>query len=217
MYKVISFDIGGTLIKETNNPEMKKYDLKSLASLVNLPYEIVRIAYKDVYQKTNGTFDELINDFCNRLGIEVKDEYVTFFKEKFELSNSNATISEEDTEIIRTLKENGYKIILVSNSCCLLNNNISNEIISLIDGLFYSYNLGYTKSDKELYEYIENTIGYSGNEILHIGDTLGSDYKDPIKNGWDAIYFGIPKEDGISYITNLRELYNILNIGIIKK
>lgn len=210
MHKVISFDIGGTLLKETNNPENKKYDLRSLAALLDLPYDIVRTTYKDVYQKMNGTFDELLNTFCSKLGTSVKEEYIKFFKEKFSIASSSNTVNEDVINLIRKIKENGYKVILVSNSCSLLNNNLSEELLSLIDGLYYSYNLGYTKSDKELYEYIEKDIGYSKGEILHIGDTLNSDYKDPIKYGWDAIYYGIPTEDDVKYITDLNELLNII-------
>ena len=52
MIKVVSFDIGGTLIENNENQnETKKYDLKSLRTLLNLPYEKVRETYKLFFQK----------------------------------------------------------------------------------------------------------------------------------------------------------------------
>ena len=47
MIKVISFDIGGTLIENNESfNEMQKYNLKNLTKLVNQPYEKVRETYK---------------------------------------------------------------------------------------------------------------------------------------------------------------------------
>ena len=55
MIKVVSFDIGGTLIENNENQnETKKYDLKSLTTLLNLPYEKVRETYKLFFQKSKG-------------------------------------------------------------------------------------------------------------------------------------------------------------------
>ena len=48
--KIISFDIGGTLIGEHNN----LYNLNNLSDLLKLPYENVRKVYKDIFQKTKG-------------------------------------------------------------------------------------------------------------------------------------------------------------------
>ena len=100
----------------------------------------------------------------------------------------------------------GYKIIFFSNSCCLSNNNINSEVLNIIDSIFYSYDLGYTKSDSESYRYIEKVLGNDSNEFLHIGDTLSSDYIKPLENGWNALYYGdIDNEDVIS-IKNLAEV-----------
>ena len=68
MIKVVSFDIGGTLLEDSHdNPN--NYNLKELAKIVNIPYENVRDVYKNVFQKSNGTLNELVGKFCNDLGI----------------------------------------------------------------------------------------------------------------------------------------------------
>ena len=51
MIKVISFDIGGTLIQ---NESDDKYNLKSLSEMIKLPYDIVRDSYKSIFQKKKG-------------------------------------------------------------------------------------------------------------------------------------------------------------------
>lgn len=46
MYRVISFDISGTLLDtESNN----KYNLDELSNLIEIPKNIVRYTYKDVF------------------------------------------------------------------------------------------------------------------------------------------------------------------------
>lgn len=207
MIKVVSFDIGGTLLEESNDSS-NNYNLKSLSELVNMPYDKVRDVYKNVYQKSKGTFDELLNRFCSNLEISNTCELNNFFKNKF--SNNNlSTISKDKINLIKKLKDNKYKVILFSNSCCLLNNDAIKEIYDLVDNIFYSYDIGYTKDDKESYKYIENILNVKPNEILHIGDTLKSDYLKPIENGWNALYYGNNVDD-VKSIKNLCELDNYL-------
>ena len=79
MIKVVSFDIGGTLLKNEDPASQSQYGLKDLTKLLNLPYENVRGAYKDVFQKKKGSFNELINDFCNKLEIKFNKTIIDFF------------------------------------------------------------------------------------------------------------------------------------------
>lgn len=207
MIKVISFDIGGTLLK-SNEERGDKYSLKALTELLKLPHNLVRDAYKDVFQKNKGTFEKLVSMFCNKLNIQPNDEINTFFKNKF--SDSEEKILASDLTVLRQLKEQGYKIILFSNSCCLIKSTIKESVKNIVDDIFYSFDLGYTKSDKESYKFIENKMGYRSNEFLHIGDTLKSDYLKPIENGWNALYYGKIDDLKIKNIIDLREIFNYL-------
>ena len=84
MIKVISIDIGGTLVR---GPKKKhNYGLKDLTSLVELPYDDVRNAYKNIFQKERGSFEILVSKFCQTLGIKVNKELNDFF-EKLEKVN----------------------------------------------------------------------------------------------------------------------------------
>ena len=209
MIKVVSFDIGGTLIKNNNSNE-SHYDLHALAELTKIPYEKVRNVYKNIFQKTKGTYETLISEFCNQLSIDNNKDINEFFKNKFK-SNEVKKISLDDIEVLKKLKSKGYKVILFSNSSCLLDNYLPNDIKEVVDNIFYSYDLGYTKSDSESYKYIEKILGNKSNEFLHIGDTLSSDYLNPIKNGWNALYYGISGNKEVKSITNLNEIFDWLN------
>ena len=212
MIKVISFDIGGTLVENNENSnETQKYDLKSLAKLVNLPYEKVREAYKNVFQKTKGTFNFLIEKFCLELDILETSEIKEFFSKKFDFSEANSKISDENIKLLIELKKKGYKIILFSNSSCLLDAKLPDEVLNIVDDVFYSYDLGFTKNETESYHYIERKLGYLPNEFLHIGDTLSSDYLIPIQNGWNALYYGNIDDKNIKKINKLTEVLAYLN------
>lgn len=216
MIKVVSFDIGGTLLEDSHdNPN--NYGLKELAKIVNMPYENVRDVYKNVFQKSNGTLNELVGKFCNDLSISNTENLNNFFIGKFSDNNINNTISNDKITLIRDLKENGYKVILFSNSCCLLNNDAIKEIYDLVDGVFYSYDIGYTKDDKESYQYVEKTLNVKPAEILHIGDTLKSDYLKPVENGWNALFYGVSDDESVNYISSLMELYDFFDIRTSKK
>ena len=208
MIKAVSFDIGGTLLRENNNDNIN-YSIKSLIDLIGLPKDDVKNAYKDIFQKAKGTFDELVDAFCKRLNIKKSKKIINFFKHKFE--NNDEQITKEDLELLKTIKDKGYKVILFSNNCCLVKSTLKDNLKNIVDGIYYSYDLGYTKSDKESYLYIEKDLNLKPNEFLHIGDTLNSDYLKPISFGWNALYFGECLNEDIKCITNLNDILKYLN------
>lgn len=208
MIKAVSFDIGGTILLNKNNKE-DQYNLKKLSHFVAKPYDEVRFAYKEVFQKKKGKFSFLVKSFCQVLNINESDDINNFFHNKFN-QEEETIINKEAKEVIKKLKKEGYKIIFFSNSCYLFANNLDKDLLCLADYVFYSYDIGYTKDDKESYKYIEQKTGYKSNEFLHIGDTLKSDYLMPIENGWNALYYGIA-EDDIKSIKHLSDIIKYLS------
>jgi len=205
MYKVISFDIGGTLIL---NNSSDKYNLFNLAELLEISYNEVRIAYKDIFQKKSGSLDELNEQFSKKLNLVNKEISLNFFRSKF--SCNDIKYNKDIVNMINKLSAVGYKVILFSNSCCLLDNKLDDKLKEKIYKIFYSFDIGYTKSDEESYRIIEKELGCLPNEILHIGDTLKSDYYEPIKNGWDALYFGETSDTNVKSIKDINDLFNYL-------
>jgi len=216
MIKVISFDIGGTILVTKS---INEYNLKKLTELTNKPYEDVRKTYKSVFQKDKGTFDELVNKFCSGLKIDLTNEILEFFEEKFKDENNISYMDENIKKILKKLKELNYKVILFSNSCCLIKNEFDQELLDNIDYSFYSYDYGCTKDEEKIYKIIEKKLKCKSGEILHIGDTLSSDYIMPRKMGWNSVYYGDNDDPKICSINNLEEIFNILggNLDIWKE
>ena len=208
MIKVVSFDIGGTLLRD-NNEDAATYSIKALTNLVDKDKDLVRDAYKDIFQKTKGTFEELVNAFCVYLNIKVTKELTEFFKHKFDVLDEQISVS--DLELLKEIKDKGYKVILCSNNCCLVKSTLKDSVKDIVDGIYYSYDLGYTKSDKESYQYIEKELNCKPAEFLHIGDTLKSDYLKPISFGWNALFYGTSDDDTIKCIADLKDIFKYLN------
>ena len=211
MIKVISLDIGGTLIKYDD--ESLKYNFNELALITNIEYKQVVNTYKNIFQKRIDSFDNLVIAFCNELKIKPNNKIIDFFKHKFYDNNIKENTSENDIKTIKKLKEYGYKVILFSNACCLQNNKIDKTLSNIVDEIFYSYELGYTKSDKESYRIIERKLNKKPEEFLHIGDTLKSDYIKPIENGWNALYLGVSINNEINSINKLEDVLEYLKIN----
>ena len=137
MIKVISLDIGGSLIDISDNLSSKS-SFKELSKLVKMPYDDVKLAYKSIFQKTRGTRSELINNFCNMLKINNSIQLDNFFKKKFKKEKN--IISNDKLNVINKLKKMGHKIILFSNNCCLLEDYFD-EYYGLFDKIFYSFDI----------------------------------------------------------------------------
>ena len=210
MIKVISFDIGGTLAKQ----EKDNYSLKALAILLNKDYDVVRNAYKNVFQKSNGSFNELLDKFTKILNIDKSKELIDFLNNKFSIKQEE--ITKDKIELITKLKEMNYKIILFSNTSNLYNNKLPEDLLKIVDDIFYSYEIGYTKNENESYKIVEKKLNNKSNEFLHIGDTLKSDYYAPINNGWNALYYGYSEDENINAIHSLDEIFNYLEKNKIK-
>ena len=58
------------------------------------------------------------------------------------------------------------------------------DLFNLVDDVFYSYELSFTKDDKESYAFVLEKLNVKSEKILHIGNTLKSDYFKPFKNEW---------------------------------
>ena len=203
MIKVVSFDIGGTIIKGNDDIQ---YSMDSLSHLTNKPRDEVKMAYRDIFQKRKGSFNDLVDLFCQRLNISVTNEIIEFFHGNF---NQDSYLDKGIIDIVIKLKKRGYKVILFSNTSNLYIDKLGIDLKNLVDDIFYSYDIGYTKDEEESYKYIERKLGVFPSEILHIGDSLNNDYLYPVKNGWNALFYGY--HDGVKCISKMEDIFNYLD------
>lgn len=202
MIKVVSFDIGGTLIKGVNN----NYTITEFSKLANCDYNDIKCAYRDIFQKREGTFDELFSLFCQKLKIKETDAIKIYLKDNF---NQDSYFDIDSIPIMQKLKDLGYKIILFSNNSSLYPDKIPDKVKEIVDELFYSHIMGHTKDESITYRKIEDKMGYKSNEFFHIGDSIDNDYLYPIKNGWHAVLLG--DNDKVQCISSINEIFDYLD------
>ena len=142
---------------------------------------------------------------------------ITEYKEYYEKYKDTEEKTLDLQDKLTDLAEKRLSIIEDEYDALTEINDAIKEIYDLVDGVFYSYDIGYTKDDKESYQYVEKTLNVKPAEILHIGDTLKSDYLKPVENGWNALLYGVSDDESVNCISSLMELYDFFDIRTSKK
>lgn len=213
MIRIISFDIGNTLI-ESNG----KSKIQEIEELIKRDRKEFIKDYKVAFQTNTKDFTEQIKWFLKHINTDEKD-YQQMYDGIVKIFQNAKTkqkdyVAHEKVEAIKKLREQGYIVIALSNLCKYLNTQKDFfEKLDLFDRIFYSYDIGYCKPDKRIFKYIEKIYGVESNEIIHIGDSLKSDYNASIKSGWKALLYdpkNCCKQEKIKKIKNFKEINNYI-------
>ena len=162
MIKNIIFDVGGIIFDDSKS---------NIEKVLNKNCDLI---YKTAYGK--GFKDCL-------LGFKSVEEYIESLKGtedfkdiKYILSKENLQISypliKQNFEYIKTLKEKGYRIYLLTNITEDSYNYINNiiDINSNFDGGIYSYQEKLIKPNLEIYELIISRFNLNRNETIFFDD-----------------------------------------------
>lgn len=205
MIKTISFDIGNTLIE--NNKEDK---ITKLESILKRDRSEFIDQYKKLFQTQCDELINIVSIFLKKIRIEderIQEQIIEMFTQN---QSINCKISGKKREVLQKLKERGFTIIAISNNC-IHSNNYDNYLkgLNIFDKIFYSYEIGYCKPDKRVFKFVEQYYNITNKEIIHIGDSIKSDYNAGIENGWNALLYD-PKNNyedmNVKRITNFNEI-----------
>lgn len=204
MLKVVSFDIGGTLL-DTHNKSQFNNDLKSALE----KYGIKSHAAIECLRLKNFSIEE----YCNYLGLNCVEEIYDLVKRNTE----KHYLYDEVKEVLSNLK-NDYKLVSISNAVSIKKHSLSDyQIGYFFDLELYSYQFGEVKPNIKMFKYAEKFFSVSGNECIHIGDT-GNDVVGARRAGWNSILLSrdgniLLNDSHPDYvIKNLRELREILAV-----
>ncbi len=67
--------------------------------------------------------------------------------------------------------------------------------LSLFDGIFSSADLKFSKHSGKAFPYLEKELATAAAKILHIGDSLHSDFVQAVEHGFKALHLPIPSSD----------------------
>lgn len=174
MIKLISFDIGGTLVVASKKSNFYK-EFKNFLEGLNID--------SDMAIRSLKLNDYSVESFCACFGIDcpnIINEIVLNAKIKHDLFD----------DVIETLEilKNKYKLITISNAVSIKNIMLEEYGISrYFDLELYSYNYNSLKPDVKMFEYAMKEFGIKPEECMHIGDNK-NDVLGANNNGWISVF-----------------------------
>ena len=154
------FDYNETISNFTNNEEEKKFLIdKVLNSPEWLKYGLMDsglVSYDSIVKlindRTNNKYSELVNKMINN--------YYKYI-----------TISDEITNLVKSLKEKGYNLYILSNTSKEVVNEFKDyEIFKYFDGFVLSYKINMLKPNDGIYKYLLDKYNLIPEECLFIDD-----------------------------------------------
>ena len=204
MIKNIIFDFGNIIVSSNIKKIASKYtdDIDKIkfiednvvnseewmiGGLIDLGEITLSEAASRINNKTNYIYEDLVN---------------TFLKE----FPNNLTYNGDIINLIKELKNRGYKLYVLSNTSNETFANFKDDLEGLFDGLVLSYKLHQIKPNKPIYEYLLKTYDLNPNECLFIGDRLAN-----IETANELGIHGRKiNEDDFEDVKNVLKEYNIL-------
>lgn len=141
------------------------------------------------------------------------------FDELFEVFRSDAwAIFPETKDILETLKENNYRLGIISNFDSRVYDVMNNlEIREYFDTFVISSEAGHAKPNPNIYHLALRQIGADPKECIHIGDNIQNDFHGPRALGIQALLLDRENEHesiGDQHkITNLGDIRKFLDLG----
>ncbi len=187
--RVIVFDLGNTLIRFDHNISAKKIanlcrlDSKMLydnffESPLTIDFECGRISPRQFHEEAS-----------KRLGIKLP------FKDFADIWNDIFWEDEGSCAIARKLKEQNYRLFLLSNVNRLHFEWIKNkfDIIGIFDELILSFMVGAIKPDRVIYDRVVKLSGLDSREILYVDDREDL-IKEATRLGIDSVRYEGPEK-----------------------
>lgn len=126
----------------------------------------------------------------------VLDEY-KFFDEILNMRNDYSLHIDGMRELIVYLKEQGYKIGIITNGASEVQHIKIDKanLRDIVDYIYVSGDFKMGKPDLKFYKMILDDVGVKPTNSIMIGDNLVNDYLGALAAGMNAIYFGQYKDN----------------------
>lgn len=173
MIRNIVFDLGGVIMTICQDEAIKRFKSIGLKNVEN---------YLNPYTQTDifGDIEEgkiSAEQFREKLS-ELIGKEVTYEECKFAWLGYRKDVPLRNLDILRKLKVQGYKLILLSNTNPFMMSwglsgefdGNGNSLESYFDSLYLSYKLGVMKPNKKIFQYIIDNEKIQPSESLFIDD-----------------------------------------------
>ena len=224
-YKAIIFDLDGTIFDNfgaVDKAVKQMYDEEELFHIfpfdkfLNL-YLNLQDKYFYMYRDGEITWKQqrtlrmkmLYSHFSISLS---DDEAYDKFLEYLKLFESNWGLLDNTLEVLDYLKNNGYKIGMVTNGEInqQLNKMDSNGITKFFDCIIASSEYDFAKPDKAIFDLALNELNITNDEAIFIGDSIRSDICGAKNAGIDSVF--TLREHNRDYEAVCAPTYTILHL-----
>ena len=165
MIKAIIFDYGGVV-----GTNVMSFIHERVARKVGLPFEIVKGEYKK-FSSTVQKGKMSMHMFWLKLGEALKIEPNELEEIWMDVFEEEIKINEEVKEIIRLLKNGGYKVALCTNNVpSFVERHKRNGDFDIFPVQIISCEVGMRKPDREIYEFILKKLNVRAEECVFIDD-----------------------------------------------
>lgn len=169
MIKNIVFDLGNVLIDYNPLKYLDKFEFDEKTK--KLLYKIIFksndwIEYdRGIYRHNTDLIKKIVkenSDLENEIKLVLQKDWV-----------KTNTLKTDTAEFLKKLKEEGFKIYILSNLSEDTYNFVSQyEFFNFVDGGIYSYELHICKPDKEIYKRLLEKYNLEAKETIFIDDSL---------------------------------------------
>lgn len=121
------------------------------------------------------------------------------------------TVFDDVLDTLAALKARGIPIVVLSNWDYSLHRVLrAFNLTPWFDHVFASLEFGPEKPEPELFQAVENRTGYSGHEILHVGDNALDDLHGALSAGWRGALIDRSRSERDGH--NLSDLRQVLEL-----
>ena len=176
--KAVIFDCFGTIMEITNKQHPYRFLVKYLSQR----------GYKNpdfaVWIMTNPVSLESIEKAS---GIEIDQQAKIDFKNLLQKDLHSIIAYPEVNRLLGNLKRAQIKTMLCSNLAEPYGKAAKSKTLPL-DYYLLSYEIGYIKPQKEIYQRCQDELGLNKEQIIFVGDTYEDDYKGAAEFGFDSYW-----------------------------
>lgn len=164
--KVILCDLGGVLVELNWYEKMKRLfgSNKSRSDIMNFWLSLKSVRK---FESGKSGYDDFYNDFLSETGLQIEKKA---FYEDF-----NDIIGDLKPDCISILNEikDSFTLAMLSNTNPLHTDIIrkNTKLFDCFDNLFFSYELGMVKPDREIFDHVAATLKTDPNKIMFFDDS----------------------------------------------
>lgn len=190
MIKIIIFDLWQTLAYRDVDYSTTSKMLECTG--VNIPKEIfLKIFEESIQTKKWDSKFKAYENLCKKIGLKTTQNNINLLMNIRDKEEAETKLFFHTIPMLKQLKEQNYKIGLISNSSVFAVEQIKNKtnLLDYIDYTLFSFNVGVIKPNLKIFKKMLKITKFRPEETIMIGDKLNDDIVPSMSLGMNAILF----------------------------